>query len=81
METSSSWSSPRVNFVTTFFSYYISDLPNDLKTNVKLSAEGTSLFTIIKDVNESANARKNDLSLISKWAFNWKMLFNLQSRL
>ena len=24
----------------------------------------------------SANALNNDLSLISKWAFNWKMLFN-----
>ena len=34
------------------------------------------LFTITKDKNENANALNNDLSLISKWDFNWKMLFN-----
>ena len=56
------------------FLIYINDLPNGLKTNVKLFAEYTSLFTIVKDKNESANDLNNDLSLISKWAFNWKIL-------
>ena len=37
-----------------------------------LFATDTSLFTIVKDKNESAN----DLMLISKWAYNWKTLFN-----
>ena len=55
---------------------YINDLPNELKSNAKLFADDTSLFTIVKDENESANILNNDLSLISKWAFNWKMLFN-----
>ena len=58
------------------FLIYINDLPNRLKTNAKLFADDTSLFTIVKNKNESANALNNDLSLISKWAFNWKMLFN-----
>ena len=58
------------------FLIYINDLPNGLKSSVKLFAEYTSLFTIVKDENESSNALNNDLSLISKWAFNWKMLFN-----
>ena len=58
------------------FLIYTNDLPNGLRTNVKLFAENTSLFTIVKDKKESANALNNDLSLISKWAFNWKMLFN-----
>ena len=35
-----------------------------------------SLFTIVKDKQESADVLNNDLSLISKWAFNWKMLIN-----
>ena len=34
------------------------------------------LFTIVKDKNESANILNNDLSLISRWAYDWKMLFN-----
>ena len=35
-----------------------------------------SLFTIVKDNQESAGILNNDLSLISKWDFNWKMLIN-----
>ena len=58
------------------FLIYINNLPNELKSNVKLFADDTSLFTIVKDKNESANTLNNDLMLISKWAYNWKMLFN-----
>ena len=58
------------------FLIYINDLPNELKSNAKLFAGDTSLFTIVKDENESANALNNDFSLISKWTFNRKMLFN-----
>ena len=36
-----------------------------------------SLFTIVKDKNESANTFNNDLSLILKWDLSWEMLFNL----
>ena len=52
------------------FLIYINDLPNGLKTSAKLFADNASLFTIVKDKNEIANALTNDLSLISKWAFN-----------
>ena len=55
---------------------YINDLTNELKSNVKIFAGDMSLFTIVKDKNESANIINNDLLQISKWAHNWKMLFN-----
>ena len=58
------------------FLIYINDLPNKSKFNAKLFADDTSLFTIVKDENKSANVLNNDLSLFSEWAFNWKMLFN-----
>ena len=58
------------------FLIYINDLTNDLKSNAKLFADDTSLFTIVKDKKESANILNNDLLLISRWAYNWKMLFN-----
>ena len=48
------------------FLIYINDLPNGLKTNAKLFADDTSLFTIIHDKNESSNALSNDISSISK---------------
>ena len=37
------------------FLIYINDLPNELKTNVKLFVDDTSLFNNVKDTNESAN--------------------------
>ena len=54
----------------------INGLPSGLKTNAKLFADDTSIFTIVNDENETANALNNDLSLNAKWAFNWKMIFN-----
>ena len=47
-----------------------------MKSNAKLFADDMSLFTIVKDKNESTNVLNNDLSLTSKWAYDWKMLFN-----
>ena len=58
------------------FLVYINNLPNGLKPNAKLIAEDTSLFSIVKDKQESAGVLNFDLSFISKWAFNWKMLIN-----
>ena len=62
------------------FLIYINDLPNELKCNVKLFGNGTSLFTVVKDKNESANVLNNDLQSISTWAYNWEMLFNPDPR-
>ena len=53
------------------FLVYINDLPNELKSNAKLFTDDTSLFTIVKDKQDSADVLNNDLSLISKWALNW----------
>ena len=58
------------------FLIYINDLPNEIKSNLKLFADDTSLFIIIKDKSESANVLNKDLLIISRWAYNWKMLFN-----
>ena len=57
------------------FLIYISNLPNEMKSNVKLFADDTSLFTIVKDESESTNVLNNDPLLIPRWAYNWKMLF------
>ena len=54
---------------------YINDLPDRLKSNVKLFADGTSLFSVVKN-KESASDLTYDLDMISKWAYNWKMSFN-----
>ena len=75
METSFSWCT--TGFTDPFlFLVYINDLPNELKSTVKLYADDTSLFSIVRNKNESANIFNKDLLSISKWAHNWKMLFN-----
>ena len=51
-------------------------MPNELQSNAKLFADDTSLFAVANDKNVCPNILNNDLLAISKWAFNWKMLFN-----
>ena len=58
------------------FLIYINDLSEGLSTNAKLFADDTSLFSVIHDIQTSANDLNNDLKAINKWAFQWKMSFN-----
>ena len=58
------------------FLMYINDLPDGLYSIVKLFADDTSLFSIVHDPNESAKYLNLDLSVISQWPYQWKMLFN-----
>ena len=58
------------------FLIYINDLPNGLQSDVKMFADDTCLFSLIKDKDESANDLNSDLEKISNWAFQWKMSFN-----
>ena len=55
-------------------------MPDGLKSNVKLFADDTSLFSVIKNKEESASDLTNDLDTISIWAYKWKMSFNLDSK-
>ena len=58
------------------FLIYINDLADNLITNVKLFADDTSLFSVVHDVNTSANNWNNNFSKISDCAIQWKMNFN-----
>ena len=59
-----------------FFLIYINDLSDGLTSNPKLFADDTSLFSVIHDINSTANDLNSDLMKISNWAFQWKMRFN-----
>ena len=58
------------------FLVHINDLTTDLKCNVKLFADDTSLFTVVQDPYSAASDMNHDLELISRWAHNWRMSFN-----
>ena len=45
----------RICFSASFFLIYINDLATDLKPNVKIFADDTSLFSIVSDPLETAN--------------------------
>ena len=61
------------------FLIYTDDLSDDLSTNAKLFADGTPLFSVVRDINTSATHLDNDLRKISNLAFQWKMSFNPDS--
>ena len=59
-----------------FFLIYINDLTNGLLSNPKLFADDISIFSVVKGHLNSSNKLNEDLSKISQWAYQWKMLFN-----
>ena len=61
-----------------FFSIYINNLLIGLSSNLKLFADDTSLFiSIVNDIDSSTKHLNDNLKQISKWAFQWKMSFNV----
>ena len=59
-----------------FFCLHINDLTNNLKSNVKLFADDTSLFSEICNLLEIANVSVQCFRKICEWAKQWKMVFN-----
>ena len=47
-----------------------------LQCNSKLSADDTSLFATVHSINKATNGSSNNLTKITKLAFQWKMSFN-----
>ena len=67
-------------FLKVQFSYryliYINDLSENLVSNPKLSADDTSLFSVIFDKDLSVKKLNDDFNRINNWASQWKMGFN-----
>ena len=62
------------------FLTYINDLEEGIKSEVKFFADDTSLFSIVRNPDTTADDLNHDLNLINQWAFQWafqwKMSFN-----
>ena len=52
------------------FLVYINDLEKGIKSSIKLFVDDTSIFSIVKDQNKSAEELNHDIQLINKWAFH-----------
>ena len=58
------------------FFIYINDLSDGLQFNPKLFPDHTSLLATVHNIKKATNDLNNDLTKITKWAFQWKMSFN-----
>ena len=58
------------------FLIYINDLSDGLQCNLKLFADYISLFATVHNINKATNYLNNDLTKITKWAFQSRMSFN-----
>ena len=58
------------------FLVYINDLEKDIKSNVKFFADDTMLYSVVKDQAQTASELNHDLSVIQRWEYQWKMVFD-----
>ena len=58
------------------FLIYTNDLPDGLKLICKISADDTSPFSKIEDIDTSNIDIKNHLVTISRWDYQWDMSFS-----
>ena len=56
---------------------YVNYLSEGLSTNVQLLVDDKCLFLVIHDRQTSANDLNKDLEMMENWAFQWKMILNL----
>ena len=52
------------------FLIFLNDLSDGLKSEFKLSADDTSLFSVVNDINTSASDFNEDLEKKGNWAFS-----------
>ena len=58
------------------FIIYINDIVSDIKSEILIFADDTSLLACGNDPTETANQLNKDLETISLWAEKWKVSFN-----
>ena len=59
-----------------FFLIFINDILDGIRSNIKFFADDTSIFSVMKDRISASVTLNEDLYLISKWAYSWKMSLN-----
>lgn len=67
-----------INFRTIVIYYlrYINDIVNEIKYQIKLFADDTSLYIIVDDPFQESHKLNYDLAKISNWANDWIVTFN-----
>ena len=58
------------------FLVYINDITQNIYSNIRLFADDTTLYIIVRDPNMSAALLNQDMQTISTWAETWLVSFN-----
>ena len=58
------------------FLVYINDLTENIKSQMRLFADDSSIFTPVKTVEVTHEQLVKDLETVSNWGYQWKMVFN-----
>ena len=59
-----------------FFLVYINDLVDHINCDIRLLADDTSIFSVVKNASQTSDELKRDLEKACLWAWQWKMQFN-----
>ena len=59
-----------------FFLVYINDLVDGVHNDIKLFADDTYIFSVVKDKDEATETLNQDLERVRLWAWQWKIQFN-----
>ena len=70
------WCLKALFLVLSYFLFTSIIWKKNIKSNIKLFADNTMLFSIVKNPEMSANDLKNDLDVICQWAHQWQLEFN-----
>ena len=63
------------------FLVFINDVTENIKSDINLFADDTSLLEIVRNRQESVTTLNNDLITIHNWACQWLMIYNIEKTL
>ena len=76
MDEFESWSPQGSVLGPLLFLVYINDLTDNISSDMRLFADDSSLFACVKGVNQTHDKLLKNLTNVTNWAYQWKMMFN-----
>ena len=72
------WEYPKVPFLVQYYVFlmYINDIGLSIHSEIRLFADDILLYHPIRTPDDHAHLQE-DLNTLTKWANDWKMIFNI----
>lgn len=59
------------------FLLFVNDLPEDIKCSIKMFADDTKMWSVLRS-EEDSRMLQEDLDRLTEWSENWQLLFNTE---